>query len=176
MVERRPARPRIQVNVKPIAAVVQHEGTRHEQAVRAAVAAYRQATVNEQGAEMRHTAARQVRVQARLELGRALIAARADWPARGPGSGGWTAFLARVGLDQDVALDAMHYAGYVESTGPRPGHSPAPLPTMREAGLRHAAPPQAHHRPVQVSARIASDAIQLLCLWWLYLVQQERGR
>jgi hypothetical protein len=152
--------------------LVQRAEDQHERSIREASAALRAARVAEQGAELRYTTARQHTAQRRLELGRALIAARVLWPRRGPGSGGWTAMLQRVGLDQDVALDAMHYAGYVESTGQadeRPGHS-ALLPTMREAGLR-----AVHHRPVQVSAQIASDSIRLLCLWWLYLVQQERG-
>lgn len=70
---------------------------------------------------------------ARLELGRALLVIRPRWPKAGRGAKPWGDFLAAEGIDQDVALDAMAYATYVDSipggvTGNR-------LPSLREAGL-----------------------------------------
>lgn len=85
-------------------------------------------------AERDELTAREFAAARRLELGTLLTAARKRWPARGPNAKGWGAFLADAAVDQDVALDAMKYAGYVEKEfpGPRPGK----LPTMREAGVR----------------------------------------
>jgi hypothetical protein len=44
--------------------------------------------------------------------------------------------LRRVGIDQDVALDHMKYAGFVESTFPGTNSNvPGKLPTLADAGI-----------------------------------------
>lgn len=70
----------------------------------------------------------------RLELGRALIAARGLFPATGRNAGGWSRFVADRKLNMDVALDAMKYAGWVDEHQPdrKPGDE---LPTREQAGL-----------------------------------------
>jgi len=68
----------------------------------------------------------------RLELGTHLIAARRMWPARGPNAKGWGEFLVEAGIDQDTALVAMKYAGYVQEHFP---DKPGKLPTLQDAGL-----------------------------------------
>ena len=84
-------------------------------------------------AEQAFVKARDFAAARRLELGQLLAEARAYWPRRGRNASGWGDFLRDVGIDEDVALDAMEYAGYVErNPGPRPGK----LPTLREAGIR----------------------------------------
>lgn len=76
---------------------------------------------------------REVVARRRLELGRMLITARERWPASGPRAKGWGDLLERAGIDQDVALTAMKYAGFVVESFP--GGEPVNLPTLREAGL-----------------------------------------
>lgn len=89
-----------------------------------------------QGAERDEVHARESAAGRRLELGKLLIAAREHWPARGPRAKGWGEFLRRAELDEDVALNAMKYAGFIEKTFP--GKRPGKLPTLAEAGIRRA--------------------------------------
>lgn len=109
--------------MRAVAAVVE---TSHDQLVanvRAAFRAYGEAEKSFQ--------------QRRLELGQALTKLRIAWPKRGPKAKGWGDFLAKEGINEDVALTAMKYAGWVEThvdevSLQRQGN----LPTLREAGLR----------------------------------------
>lgn len=78
--------------------------------------------------------ARDAAAARRLELGRLLSQARGHWPSRGPNAKGWGAFLRSVGIDEDTALVAMKYSGYVDETVSHA--SPGKLPTLRAAGLR----------------------------------------
>ena len=81
-------------------------------------------------------AVQEERRKARLVLGRELIEARKQWPARGPRAKGWGDFLAAQGIDQDVALGHMKYAGFVEEAFPgAPEDVPGNLPNGREAGI-----------------------------------------
>lgn len=78
-----------------------------------------------------YTAAEANAKERRLELGRSLIEARQLFPKTGRNAGGWSRFVAERGINMDVALDAMKYAGYVdEHCGPDD-----PLPTRAEAGI-----------------------------------------
>lgn len=121
--------------MKPIPAIVESDLARHVAAVDKAMSRFDEAKRGEDAAEQRVAAARQVTARARLELGRALIAARACWPARGPKAKGWSDFLRVRVLDPDVALDAMRYAGFVEEFPGTPDDVPGNLPTLREAGI-----------------------------------------
>lgn len=124
--------------MKPVPAIVESDLAPHTSAIQAALKALREARSHEEQAERQFETARQVTARARLDLGRALIAARGRWPARGPKAKAWTEYLADQRVDADVALEAMAYAGYVEERFPGSGEN-APgnltLPTMREAGL-----------------------------------------
>lgn len=68
----------------------------------------------------------------RLELGRALLAIRPRWPKRGRGAKPWGDFLRAEGINEDVALDAMNYAEFVNANPCPAGNK---LPTLREAGI-----------------------------------------
>lgn len=103
---------------KPIAAVVVSEIARQDAAVVATWSAYR--------------LSREEMGKRRLALGEALIAVRGRWPRSGPRARPWGEYLAARDIDQDAALDAMAYAGYLEENPP---HAPGKLPTMRDAGL-----------------------------------------
>jgi hypothetical protein len=106
--------------VKPVVAIVETEIGRHAAAVDAALREYRS---TQEAFAIR-----------RLALGRALVAARGCFPARGPKAKGWGDFLAARGIDQDVALEAMRYAGFVDEervSRDLPGN----YPTRRQAGL-----------------------------------------
>jgi len=118
-------------------AIVELDTAPHAAAIQAALAALREARSHEDRASERLETARQATARARIDLGRALMAARELWPARGPRAKGWGAFLADQRVDQDVALDAMKYAGFVEArfTGTYREISPDELPTLRDAGI-----------------------------------------
>jgi hypothetical protein len=84
-------------------------------------------------AEKSFATARESAAARRLELGNLLIQARAHYPKSGPNAAPWGEFLDSVGIDRDVALDAMKYAGFVEKSFA--GKKPKKLPTLREAGV-----------------------------------------
>lgn len=74
--------------------------------------------------------------QRRYELGTELATARQAWPQRGPNARGWGEFLASEGIDQDVALKAMSYAGWVDEDPDRLSRLQAGNPPTRvEAGI-----------------------------------------
>lgn len=103
--------------MKPAAAIVDNAVVRAGRKVDNALRAYTAAEANAK--------------ERRLELGRALIEARQLFPKTGRNAGGWSRFVAERGINMDVALDAMKYAGWVEEhCGPDD-----PLPTRAEAGL-----------------------------------------
>lgn len=79
----------------------------------------------------KHISARHHAAVRRIELGRQLIEARRHWPARGPNAKGWGAFLADLGIDQDVALDVMRYARFVDEN---PNWESPSIPSKRSAG------------------------------------------
>jgi hypothetical protein len=106
--------------VKPVAAIVESDIGRHAAAVDAAMREYR--------------STQEAFAVRRLALGRALVAARACWPMRGPKAKGWGDFLGARGIDQDVALEAMRYAGFVDDD-PVSRDLPGNHPTRRQAGL-----------------------------------------
>lgn len=110
--------------MKPIQAIVDNAIVRAGRKVDAAVRAYSAAEANAK--------------ERRLDLGRALIEARQLYPKTGRNAGGWSRFVAERGLNMDVALDAMKYAGWVEANMPdyEPGKSdPDGLPTRERAGI-----------------------------------------
>lgn len=83
---------------------------------------------------------RDLAARRRLELGRILLEARPRWPERGPNAKGWGDFLRKAGINEDVALVAMKYAGYVDKTfsggdDKSTGKLPPRMPTLLEAGL-----------------------------------------
>ncbi len=114
-------------------AIVELDTAPHAAAIQAALAALRDARSHEDRASERLETARQATARARIDLGRALAAARELWPSRGPRAKGWGEFLAQQRVDQDVALDAMRYAGFVDERFP--GEVPGNLPTLHEAGI-----------------------------------------
>jgi hypothetical protein len=93
-------------------AIVESATAQVEASVRAAFAALREAETQLAKAEKRVESARGATAMRRLELGKALIAARAEWPERGPKASGWGRFLAREGLSQSTAWRYMRDAGY----------------------------------------------------------------
>jgi hypothetical protein len=66
-------------------------------------------------AERTRSKYRETQARLRLELGRALIEVRKQWPKRGPNARGWGEFLEREGIADRNARNWMSLAGYVES-------------------------------------------------------------
>lgn len=117
-------------------AIVELDTAPHAAAIQAAMQTLREARQHEGRAAERLVTAQQATARARLDLGRVLAAARELWPTRGPRAKGWGEFLAEQRVDQDVALDAMQYAGFVEERFPGTSENvPGNLPTLHEAGL-----------------------------------------
>jgi hypothetical protein len=104
--------------MKPTIAIVESEVARQDAAVDAAFAGFKRS--------------REEFGKRRLALGESLVAVRGRWPRSGPRARAWGEYLAARGIDQDVALDAMAYAGYLEENPP---NVPGELPTSREAGI-----------------------------------------
>lgn len=104
--------------MKPTIAIVESETARQDAAVDATWTSYK--------------LSREEWGRRRLALGEALVAVRGRWPRSGPRAKGWGEYLAARGIDQDVALDAMAYAGHLEENPPV---VPGELPTNREAGI-----------------------------------------
>jgi len=108
---------------------------KHAAAIDQAMGVVAEAQRHLEGAESRAQTARDALARARLELGRALAAARKCWPGRGPRAKGWSDFLAVRRITLDAAQEAMRYAGFIESEFG--GDVPDKLPTRREAGEDH---------------------------------------
>jgi hypothetical protein len=112
--------------MKPIPAIVESAFDAAFDAVRVHYAALREA-------EFQHTKAVEIQAKAieqvekstrrvehwkkesdmeRLETGRALVALRPRWPARGPNAKGWGEYLEREGIEERSALRWMALAGW----------------------------------------------------------------
>jgi hypothetical protein len=122
--------------MKPIPAIVENDVARHAAAVDQALSRVREAEQHAEQADRRAQSAHEAVRARKLELGRALIAARRCFPRASRNAKGWTDFLAVRRMTLEQAQDAMKYAGYVDETlaGASPD-DPANLPTLREAGL-----------------------------------------
>lgn len=119
--------------MKPVPAIVEDELAREEAAVRAALSALREAEVQLGKKEKLFEAARAAADLRRLEVGRALIAIRARWPARGPNAKGWGEFCVREGIEQSTAWNYMKLSGYVgDEFSPTDGEN---FPTYAQAGI-----------------------------------------
>lgn len=88
-------------------------------------------------AERIRTRHREAQARLRLELGRALVEVRKQWPKRGPNARGWGEFLEREGISQDSALRYMQLAGYAEefSRTEEDVRENSPAPTYADAGI-----------------------------------------
>ncbi len=129
--------------MKPIAAIVETAATRHAAAVDLALQRVRDAEQHAEQADRRAQNAHEAVRTRRLELGRALAAARKDFPVSGKNAKAWTDFLSVRRLTIEQAQDAMKYAGAVEDLTGGSENPPAKLPTREEAGLDTPRPPLA---------------------------------
>lgn len=116
---------------------------------------------------------RDTAAQRRLELGRALVAARGCWPARGPKAKGWGELLARVELEERTARRYMQLAGYVDEVSDTVSETPGPtasVPTYAEAGIdrrgdrdvtpQYMSPEQAAERPAAAPRPVAGAGLE----------------
>lgn len=132
--------------MKPIAAVVQGQHDEVLAAVRATYSALREAETQAVKISKKLEAANGAAEMRRLELGKALVAARQLWPdaksaqggARGPGGKTWAAYLENEGISLTSAWRYMELAGYVEGKSFQIGDGlkrPSGVPTYAEAGI-----------------------------------------
>jgi hypothetical protein len=130
--------------MKPIPAIVENQHETTLAAVRATYSALREAETQAVKLSKRLEAATGAADMRRLELGKALVAARELWPpakaaqggARGPGGKTWAAYLEGEGIALSSAWRYMELAGYVEGSfqiGDLKG--PGRVPTYAEAGI-----------------------------------------
>lgn len=99
--------------MKPIPAIVepaQIDVDLVAEQVIVALAEQRQAETSAARHEQQAAAARETARMRRIEIGKHLLRVRAAWPERGPNAKGWTAFLARVRLDDSTAHRYMQEA------------------------------------------------------------------
>jgi hypothetical protein len=134
--------------VKPIAAIVETTASQHAAAVDQALQRVRDAVEHAEQADRRSQQAHEAVRMRRLELGRALAAARKDFPVSGKNAKAWTDFLSVRRLTLEQAQDAINYAGHIEGLTGGFENPPAKLPTREQAGLdrpreRDASPEQA---------------------------------
>lgn len=101
--------------MKPVPAIVEDAREQAMAAVRAAASSLREAEVQSAKADKRAEAARGAVSMRRLELGKALIEARKQWPKRGPNAKGWGEHLASEGIEQSTAWRMMRDAGWTEA-------------------------------------------------------------
>lgn len=153
--------------MKPVAAIVEPAQSveHHAAAVDRALRNYRDANKHAEQAEERATTARGVLAQMRLELGWSLAEARKLFPTTGRNAGGWSRFVADRGINMDVALDAMKYAGWVDEN--MPDRKPSDeLPTREQAGLekgrQSAGALPVGHRDVKPANITEADVLALL--------------
>lgn len=82
------------------------------------------------------TRVREQQARLRLELGRALVEVRKQWPARGPKAKGWGEFLEREGIEERTARNYMELAGYAdEISETHADDSETQVPTYADAGI-----------------------------------------
>lgn len=127
--------------MKPVPAIVEDAREHAMAAVRAAASSLREAEVQSAKADKRAEAARGAVSMRRLELGKALIEARKQWPKRGPNAKGWGEHLAREGIEQSTAWRMMRDAGWTEADdaatdGPGGEFSCDPQPPHENCGAR----------------------------------------
>jgi hypothetical protein len=125
--------------VKPIAAIVEGQHQQTLAAVRARHSELREAEVQIGKIGKRLEAAQGAAEMRRLELGKALVAARELWPssrammggARGPGGVTWLEWLASEGIAESTADRYMKSAGWTPSltTVTEPDTQPRETPT-----------------------------------------------
>lgn len=107
---------------------------------RAAVKAVKEADAKAERTEQMAAHSREEAAKRRLELGRVLIQARKQWPARGPKAKGWGEFLEKSGIEERTAERYMHLAGYVEKKVSDTGQEVSEIPTYAEAGVKKPEP------------------------------------
>lgn len=121
--------------MKPIPAIVEPAQVDVEgiaQQIIVALADERHAETSATRFEQQATAARETARMRRLEIGRWLLKVRGAWPKSGPSAKGWSAFLARVKLDDSTAVRYMDAArtsavhGDGAGTGGRPDRADPP--------------------------------------------------
>lgn len=155
---------------RPIAAIVESAASHHAAAVDLALQRVRDAVEHAEQADRRQQQAHEAVRMRRLELGRALAAARKDFPVSGKNAKAWTDFLSVRRLTLEQAQDAIAYAGHVALTGGS-GNPPAKLPTRAEAGLdsprvqqpeRDAEPERENEPPAAPRPVLTEDVLALL--------------
>jgi len=130
--------------MNPVPAIVQTEHEAVLAAVRERYSALREAETQQVKASKRLEAATGAADMRRLELGKALVAARRLWPdaraaqggARGPGGKTWAAYVEGEGIALATAWNYMRLAGYVEGSSNMSGDVGRPdVPTYAELGI-----------------------------------------
>lgn len=129
--------------MKPIPAIVESAHDAVLAAVRSTYSALREAEQQLDKAEKRAENARGAAGMRRLELGKALVAARELWPAakaaqggaRGPGGKTWAEYLEAEGLSMSSAWNYMKLAGYVEGLSTSGDAERPDVPTYAELGI-----------------------------------------
>lgn len=145
--------------MKPIPAIIESDIARVAAAVDEAINRVREAEDLATQADRRAQNAHESVRARRLELGRALVAARRHFPVSGKNAKAWTDFLAVRRMTLEQAQDAMAYAGFVDErlTGASE-NAPGELPTMRDAGLD----PRPRDAELDPQAVIERDVMALL--------------
>lgn len=139
--------------MKPIPAIVESQHEQELAAVRDRYSALREAETQQVKASKRLESATGAVDMRRLELGKALVAARQLWPdaraaqggARGPGGKTWAAYLEGEGISLSSGWRYMELAGYVEGSfqiGADVKGPPAGVPTYAQAGIGKPRGPQ----------------------------------
>jgi len=130
--------------MKPIPAIVESQHETVLAAVRERYSALREAETQQVKASKRLEVATGAADMRRLELGKALAAARELWPeakaaqggARGPGGKTWAAYLEGEGISLSSAWRYMELAGYVEGSFQIGDvKRPSGIPTYEQAGI-----------------------------------------
>jgi hypothetical protein len=129
--------------MKSIAAVIASQPDAVLAAVTARLGELREAEGKAESYARKLDAARAAADLRRLELGRALVAARALWPAtneaqagaRGPSGVSWKAYLEREGISESTAWRYMELASAADRPDAPARAAGDPLPTYRELGI-----------------------------------------
>jgi len=92
-----------------------------------------------QEAERHETRASETAQRRRVELGEQLLRARRLWPRSGPKAKGWGDFIAKIGIPQPRAWEALKSAGWVEEQISS-GADEIKAPSLAESGARKKPP------------------------------------